>query len=219
MAGQEDAAAVTRVAVVEDDRGTREALRLLIEGTSGFACVATFVSVEDALKAAPRQRPDVILLDINLPGIPGSEGVEPLQQRFPDSAILMLTVFEDEGKIIESLCRGARGYVLKKTAPARLLEYIREAARGGAPISPEIAAKVIALFRTFAPRTCPACALTAQEVRFLGLLAEGYSYQGAARELGVSINTVRNYVRAIYDKLHVHSRSAAVSKAMRSGMI
>lgn len=219
MEGREDVVAVTRVAVVEDDRGTREALRLLVDGTPGFSCVAAFVSVEEALRVPPKEKPDVILLDINLPGMPGSEGVEPLQQRFPSSAILMLTVFEDEGKILESLCRGARGYVLKKTAPARLLEYIRDAARGGAPISPEIAAKVISLFRTFAPRACPGCELTPHEVRFLGLLSEGYSYQGAARELGVSINTVRNYVRAIYDKLHVHSRSAAVSKALRAGVI
>lgn len=218
VAGQDPVQNRLRVALVEDDRRLREALSLLIGGTPGFACVAAFRSVEDALRLPVGEPPDVVLLDINLPGVPGSEGVGPILGRFPGAVVIMLTVFEEKGQIFRSLCNGASGYVLKKTAPARLLEYIREAAAGGAPMSPEIAAKVIGLFRTVAPRELE-CHLTPAEIRLLALLAEGFSYDGAAERLSVTINTVRDRVRSIYDKLHVHSRSEAVAKALRAGVI
>ncbi len=208
-----------RVALVEDDRRTREAFRVLIDGSPGFACVAAYGSLEEALRVPTREPPDVVLLDIKLPGTWGSEGVRDVLQRFPGSLVLMLTAFEDEAKILQSLCNGAAGYILKNTPPARLLEYLREAASGGAPMSPEVAAKVIALFRTFSPPLRLECQLTPQEVRLLALLADGYGYQGAAEQMGVTVNTVRSHVRSIYEKLHVHTKSEAVSKALRAGLI
>jgi len=207
------------VALVEDDRTTREALRVLVDGTPGFRCVAAHGSVEEVEQSPHRDGVDVVLLDVNLPGVPGSEGVPIVMERYPGAVVLMLTVFEDEGPIFRSLCNGARGYLLKRTPPARLLESMREAASGGAPMSPEIAAKVIALFQRVAPPLELDCHLTPQEVRLLQELARGNGYQKAAEALGVSINTARNYVRSIYDKLHVHSKSEAVAKALRAGLI
>jgi len=211
-----------RVAVIEDDRQTREGLRLLIDGTPGFRCVGTFHTAEDALRApvttADRQA-DVVLLDVHLPGMNGTEAVPRLRERWPDTLILMLTVFAEDETVFTSLCRGASGYLLKKTAPARLLEAIREASDGGAPMSPEVARKVIRMFRDYQPREALDVDLTPTELRLLQLLAEGYSYRAAGDRLHVSINTIRGYIRTIYDKLHVHSKSEAVSKALKAGLI
>ena len=211
--------AALAVALVEDDRRFRGVLQMLMEGTPGFDLAFAAGSVEEALRIAPMRPPRVILLDIHLPGMSGIEGVEPIRERFPDAVVLMLTVFEDEDRIFEALCNGAGGYLLKKTQPARLLEYVQEASTGGAPMSPEIAAKVVRLFARLPKRVTLDEHLTPQETAFLKLLAEGHSYASSARELGVSVNTVRNYVRSIYDQLHVHSKSEAVSKAMRAGLI
>lgn len=176
-------------------------------------------SVEEALRLSPSVSVDVLLLDVHLPGMSGIEGVEGLRILLPDTVILMLTVFEDEDRIFEALCRGAGGYVLKKTPPATLLHYIDQAATGGAPMSPEIAAKVVRLFQKL-PRPVEIDEhLTPQETRFLRLLAEGHSYNTAARELDISVNTGRNYIRSTYEKLHVHSKAEAVAKAMRAGLI
>lgn len=211
--------ATLAVALVEDDRRFRGALQILLEGTPGFELAFAAGSVEEALRTTPALNPRVILLDIHLPGLSGIEGVGFILERFPDAVVLMLTVFEDEDRIFEALCNGAGGYLLKKTPPTRLLEYVSEAATGGAPMSPEIAAKVVRLFARLPKRVAVEEHLTPQETSFLKLLAEGHSYGSAATELGVSVNTVRNYVRSIYDKLHVHSKSEAVSKAMRAGLI
>jgi DNA-binding NarL/FixJ family response regulator len=169
--------------------------------------------------AGPAEPPDVFLLDIQLPGASGIEGIAPLLQRFPRCTVLMLTVFEDEEKVFQALCRGAHGYLLKNTEPARLIDYIREADAGGSPMSPEIARKVVDLFRKIGPDRQARCELTPQQVRLLALLADGHSYQSAASEMNVSINTVRGHIRVVYEKLHVHSRSAAVAEALRSGLI
>ena len=208
-----------RVLIVEDDRVTRDGLRLLVDGTPGYSCVSAFGSLEQVLAGRAGEQPNVVLLDIKLPGVPGSQGVASLRERWPGAAILMLTAFDDEDKIFESLCNGATGYLLKRTPPARLLEAVREARDGGAPMSPEIARKVVELFRRTAPPVALAEALTHQETQLLRLLAEGCSYQTAGGELGVSINTVRNYIRNVYEKLQVHTKSAAVSKAMRAGLL
>lgn len=207
------------VALVEDDRRYRAVLEMLMEGTPGFDLAFAAGSMEEALRIRTPKQPDVILLDVHLPGMSGIEGVAAIKERFPGAVVLILTVFEDEGRIFNALCNGAGGYLLKKTPPARLLEYVREGATGGAPMSPEIAAKVIRLFTQLPKRVEVDDRPTAQEISFLRLLAEGHSYGSAARELGVSVNTVRNYVRSIYDKLHVHSKSEAVSKALRAGLI
>src|SRR5207245_1665197 len=207
------------VVVVEDDRFTREGLALIISGTPGYNCVGAYSSVEEALRRLPVKSPDVMLLDIHLPGMLGSEGVRVLKEKHPTLQVLMLTIFAEQDKIFESICNGACGYLLKKTPPARLLEAIREAHNGGSPMSPEIARKVVTLFQKSGPPEKLDQQLTPQEKRLLALLAEGYSYNVAAERLNISINTVSNYIRSIYDKLHVHSRSEAVSKALRNRLI
>jgi DNA-binding NarL/FixJ family response regulator len=208
-----------RVALIEDKRATREGLAMLIDGTPGYRCVGTYSSMEEALRLMGREISDVLLLDIHLPGMLGSDGVRLLQEKYPTMQILMLTIYEEEDKVFESICNGACGYLLKKTPPAKLLEAIRDAHEGGSPMSPEIARKVVRLFQKTGPPEKLDHQLTPQEVRLLKLLAEGYSYQSVAERLNISINTVRDYIRSIYDKLHVHSKSEAVSKALKSRII
>jgi DNA-binding NarL/FixJ family response regulator len=204
---------------VEDDRGTREALASLINGTPGYSCTQAFRSVEQTLPALGERPPDVLLLDIHLPGMLGSEAVKIFRQQHPSTQILMLTVYDEQDKVFESICSGACGYLLKKTPPAKLLEAIREAHEGGSPMSPPIARKVVTLFQKTGPPTQVDQSLTPQEVRLLGLLADGHSYQSAGNKLNITANTVRNYIRSIYEKLHVHSKSEAVSKALRNRII
>ena len=209
---------VIRVALVEDDAALAEGLRLLIDGEDGFACPRIYASVELALREL-REAPDVLLLDIHLPGMLGSEGVRLIRDRFPSTEVIMLSVYSEERLVFESICNGACGYLLKKTPPARLLQAIGEAAHGGAPMSPEIARKVVTLFQTVRPPLRVEHDLTPQETRLLRFLSEGHSYESAGANLGVSVNTVRNYVRSVYEKLHVHSKSEAVTKALRQGIL
>ena len=206
------------MAIVEDDRGTREGLGMLINGTPGYRCVGTFRSVEDALRIL-KEAPHVMLLDIQLPGMSGSDGVKVFRERFPKLEVVMLTVLAEQQKVFESICNGACGYLLKETPPAKLLEAISEARAGGAPMSPEIARHVVNLFQKTGPPEEFDDQLTPQELRLLRLLAEGHSYQGASGQLNISVNTVRDHIRSIYDKLHVHSKSEAVSKALRNRLI
>jgi len=206
-------------AIVEDDRATREGLGLLIDGTPGYRCIGSYRSVEEALRSRNTEQPDVLLLDIHLPGMLGSEGVRVFKEKYPALQVLMLTIYAEQDLVFESICNGACGYLLKKTPPAKLLEAIREAHEGGAPMSPEIARKVVTLFQKTGPPPKIEEQLTPQEVRLLKLLAEGFSYQSAGDQLHISLNTVRNYIRSIYEKLHVHSKSEAVSKAIRSRLI
>jgi len=208
-----------RVAIVEDDRATREGLAMLIDGTAGYRSVGKYRSVEEALSATGREIPNVLLLDIHLPGMPGSEGIGLLKEKYPPVQILMLTINADEDNVFESICNGACGYLLKNTPPAKLLEAISETHSGGAPMSPEIARKVVSLFQKTGPPEKLDEQLTPQEMRLLKLLVEGHTYQGAADLLKISIHTARNYIRNIYDKLHVHSKSEAVTKALRSRII
>lgn len=218
IGGRVNESGTIHVILVEDDEATREGLRTLVDGTPGLSCAADFPSVEQAVESTSGA-PDVLLLDIHLEGMPGSEGVALLKKKWPTARILMLTVYAEEDKVFESICNGADGYLLKRTSPARLIEAIREAHAEGASMSPEIARKVMGLFRRVAPPPATAHDLTPQELRVLGLLAQGHSYQAMADRLTVSINTVRNYIRSIYEKLHVHSRSEAVGKALRGRLI
>lgn len=206
------------MAIVEDDRATREGLAALINGTPGYACIGAFRSVEEALRGL-KETADVMLLDIQLPGMSGADGVKLFHEKFPSLEIVMLTVLAEQEKIFASICNGACGYLLKETPPAKLLEAIGEAHAGGAPMSPEIARQVVTLFQKTGPPETFDDQLTPQELRLLGLLAQGYSYQGASGQLNISVNTVRDYIRSIYDKLHVHSKSEAVSKALRNRLI
>lgn len=208
-----------RVAIVEDDRAVREGLAMIIGGTPGYECTGKFYSAEEALGAMNGATPDVLLLDIHLPGMLGSEAVRLFREKYPSLHILMLTIYDGQDKVFESICNGACGYLLKKTPPAKLLEAIREAHEGGAPMSPEIARKVITLFQQSGPPERLDGPLTPQETRLLKLLSEGYSYQNSAGQMYISINTVRNYIRSIYEKLHVNTKSEAVSKALRNRLI
>jgi len=207
------------VAIIDDDRALLESLNRIIDGAEGFRCAAAFTSVEEATPVLGRLSPDVLLLDIQLPGVSGDQALDPLRRLCPSMQILMLTVFSERDKVFASLCNGAHGYLLKSTPPEKLLDAIRAARDGGSPISPEIARHIVDLFQKTPPPRAPAQALTPQEQRLLVLLAEGYSYQYAADQMNLSVNTIRNYIRSIYEKLHVHSKSEAVSKALRQGLI
>ena len=209
----------TKVALVEDDHSTREGLRLLIHGSQGFVCTGAYESVEEALPGLALEQPDVLLMDINLPGMSGREGVRVVKERWPAIEVLMLSVYGEQESVFESICNGAAGYLLKKTPPARLLEAIQEAREGGSPMSPEIARKVVVLFRRTPRPEQPERQLTPRELQLLALLAEGQGYGEAGDLMAVSENTIRNYIRSIYEKLHVHSKSEAVSKALRQGLI
>ena len=210
---------VIRVVIIEDQRPVREGLAALINFTPGFACANAFRSMEDALAAPWPQLPNVALVDIGLPGMSGIDGLRVLRQKYPKVVLLMLTVFEEDQSIFAALCAGASGYLLKKTAPARLLEAIREAAAGGASMSPEIALRVIDFFRAIKPPAYASYELTPHELRLLKLLVEGYSYKTAAGALGVSTSTINFHIQNIYGKLQVHSKSEAVSKALRERLL
>jgi DNA-binding NarL/FixJ family response regulator len=210
---------VIRVAIVEDDDALLRGLRRIIDSSEGFSCAAAFGSAEEALAGLDGQPSDVLLLDIQLPGMPGSEAVRYFRERWPALKVLMLTVFTDEARVFGSICNGASGYLLKTTPPAQLLEAISAAHHGGSPLSPQVARKIVALFQKTGPPHAPAQPLTKQEQRLLSLLAEGYGYSGAAERMEVSINTIRNYIRSVYEKLHVHSKSEAVGAALRQGLI
>lgn len=210
---------IAQVTIIEDERRIREGLQALINGTEGYRCTAAFRSMEDALLRSWSEVPDVVLVDIGLPGLSGLDGLPVLRERYPGAALVMLTVYEDDDRIFDALCAGACGYLLKRTPPAKLLESLREAKLGGAPISPEVARRVISLFRTVRPPEHADHDLTPHELRLLKLLVEGHNYKSAAAELGVSFHTIAFHIQNIYGKLQVHSKSEAVAKALRHRLI
>lgn len=207
------------VALIEDNTRLRRSLEMLIDGSPGFRCTGGWPSVEEALRAPKLGLTEVLLLDLHLPGIDGDEGIELLLERVPGLQVVMFTVHDDDQRVFNSLCRGACGYLLKNTSPARLLEAIRETRDGGSPMSPSIARKVVRLFRETTPVIEEENPLTVREKELVSLLAEGHSYQSSAASLGITVNTIRNHIRSIYEKLQVHSQSEAVSKALRAGLI
>src|SRR5438034_2778594 len=210
---------VIRVAIVEDRREIREGLAMLIGGTEGFHCTGSYRSAEEALDKIEHNQPDAVLMDIGLPGMSGIQALQLLKERFPKMLLLMLTVYDDDERIFDAMCAGASGYLLKKTPPAKLLESLREAVAGGAPMSPEVARRVITLFREIRPPDRSDYQLTPHETRLLKLFVEGHIYKTAAVELGVSVNTVNFHVRNIYEKLQVHTRSEAVAKALVNRLV
>jgi DNA-binding NarL/FixJ family response regulator len=209
---------VIKVAIIEDLAQFRHCLEVLIDGTNGFCCAGVYRSMEEALDKIGRDVPDVVLADIGLPGMSGIEGVKALSALHPGLQVLMLTVYDDDERIFDALCAGACGYLLKKTPPARLLDAVKEAAVGGAPMTPEVARRVIKLFRDIRPPERD-CELTPHEVRLLNMLVAGHNYKTAAAELGVSSHTVGFHLQNIYQKLHVHSKTEAVAKALRNRLI
>ncbi|MBK8813854.1 MAG: response regulator transcription factor [Acidobacteria bacterium] len=207
------------VAIIEDRREIREGLATLIGFTDGFECVGKYGSMEEAIPSIRHRTPEIVLSDIGLPGMDGIEGVRILKEQFPAITILMLSVYEDNDRIFEALCAGAVGYLLKKTPPAKILESLREAVAGGSPMSPEVARKVITIFKDYRPPEKVDYNLTPHETRLLKLLVEGHSYKTAALELGVSVNTVSFHLKSIYEKLQVHSKSEAVAKALKNHLV
>lgn len=207
------------VAIVEDQRDIRQGLEALIGGTVGYRCSGAFRSMEEALARLPLDVPDVLLLDIGLPGQSGIEGTEVVKRRFPEMEILIITVYKDDGRIFNALCAGASGYLLKDTAPAQLLQHITDVAAGGAPMSPAIARRVVSLFRDFRPPDHAEYALSTQEQRILELLVDGHNYRTAAKALSISVNTISFHLKQIYEKLQVHSKSEAVAKALRHRLV
>ena len=208
-----------KVAIVEDRREIREGLAMLIGGTEGFHCTGSYRSAEEALDKIEHNQPDAVLMDIGLPGMSGIQALQLLKERFPKMLLLMLTVYDDDERIFDAMCAGASGYLLKKTPPAKLLESLREAVAGGAPMSPEVASRVIALFREIRPPERANYDLTPHETRLLKLFVEGHNYKTAAAELGVTVHTVSFHLRSIYDKLQVHSKSEAVAKALQNKLV
>jgi DNA-binding NarL/FixJ family response regulator len=203
---------VIKVAIVDDEADLREHIAGFVDAAKGFRCVSTYASAEEALAHLPQDHPDVVLMDINLGGMSGIECVRQLKPRMAATQIVMLTVFEDTEKIFSALAAGASGYLLKRLAPAKLLEAIREVHEGGSPMSAPIARKVVQSLQTAPARGDENADLSPREREVLNGLAEGQAYKQIADGLGVSIHTVRNYIRRIYEKLHVQTRTEAVAK-------
>ncbi len=207
-----------QVGVIEDQQTTRESL-VQILSTGGLDVIAEAAQMETALETW-RESPDVLLLDIGLPRMSGVEGLPLLAERFPNARILMLTVHGDDGNLFEAIRRGASGYLMKDTPSDRLLSAIREVHEGGVPLSPALARRLILHLRdTAPPRSARAIPLTPRELDVLQLISDGHSYKSCAAKLELCVDTVRTHVRAIYDKLHVHTKSEAVMKAARSGWL
>ena len=210
---------VMDVVVIEDDPDVRDGLAALIDGTSGFRCTRRFETMELAIAALQDAGTDIVLTDLGLPGMSGLDGIRILRAQFPELSILALTVFETDDKIFQALCSGASGYVVKGTPPARLIEHLEDVARGGAPMSPAIARRVVQLFRKFTPPAGASYRLTPQETELLRLLADGHHRKTAADVMGISVNTVSFHMKHLYQKLQVHSKAEAVAKALRERLV
>jgi DNA-binding NarL/FixJ family response regulator len=203
------------VSIVEDNDKLRETLARVLNRADGFRCVSHYASAEDALKDLPQAKPDVVLMDINLPGMNGVECVRQLKKLLPGIQVMMLTVYEDTENIFNALTAGANGYMLKRTASKELLEAIREVHRGGSPMTMHIARKVVQSFQQTAATAQPAENLSEREQQVLDQLSRGLMYKEIADKLGISYETVHTYIRRIYEKLQVRTRTEAVAKFLR----
>ena len=206
------------ISIVDDEKELRESIATFINGSPGFRCISAYGSAKAALQGLPGDRPDVVLMDINMAGMTGIECVAQLKELMPEVQTVMLTVYEDTGQIFNALSAGASGYLLKRSKPSKLLEAIREVHEGGSPMSSSIARKVVASFQKSGPPGEKAPNhphLSPREEAVLNHLSKGYTYKQIACELGISIDTIRTYLRRIYEKLHVQSRTEAVAKYLR----
>lgn len=202
------------VSIVEDDPEIRESLTILINGTPGYSCIETYMDCETAINGIIEDPPDVVLMDIGLPGKSGIEGIREIRKVLPDIDILMLTIHGDSKRVFEALCAGACGYLIKDTPPAKLLEAISEAYHGGAPMSTQIARMVIESFKT-----TPHSDLTPRELEVLNQLCQGKSYKMIAEALFICEETVRRHIKNMYRKLEVSSKSEAVAKALKERLV
>jgi DNA-binding NarL/FixJ family response regulator len=203
------------VSIVEDSDKFRETLARVLNRAEGFRCISHYPNAEDALKALPQDKPDVVLMDINLPGMNGVECVRQLKQAIPTIQVMMLTVYEDTENIFNALTAGATGYMLKRTSRDELLDAIREVHRGGSPMTTHIARKVVQSFQRAAPAAAPTEMLSPREQEVLDCLAQGFLYKEIAEKLSISYETVHTYIRRIYEKLQVRTRTEAVAKFLK----
>jgi DNA-binding NarL/FixJ family response regulator len=209
-----------KVAIFEDNKMLRESLQQLVNTTQGMACTGAFPDANKLVRNMQLANPDVVMMDINMPGISGIEAVQVIKEKFPQVKILMQTVFEENDKIFAAICAGASGYMLKKTAPRKMLGAVRETYLGGAPMTASVAVKVLQMFRSQSiSEKKEFIDLSEREKEILALLVKGKSYKAVAFECFISIDTVSTHVRHIYEKLHVHSKSEAVAKAIHQKLI
>ncbi len=202
----------TKICIVEDDGGLRESIAEFITETAGYECLGTFATGEAALKSIPSLSPAVVLMDINLPGMSGTQCVKRLKEKMPQLQVMMLTVYENSDQIFEALAAGASGYLLKSTPPEKLIEAIDDLRNGGSPMSSHIARKVVQAFQSGAPATPLLQQLAPREQEVLSLLSKGHAYKQIAADMNVSMGTIRTYICRIYEKLHVNCRTEAVVK-------
>ena len=209
------------VAIVEDNDTIREGLSALVNGTTGYKSVGAYRDCESFLAKLETLDVNVVLMDIALPGMNGIEGVKEAKKLKPDIDILMLTIYEDSEKVFDALCAGACGYLVKKTPPSKLLEAIKDVYEGGSPMSSQIARQVITAFKESkdVKDESPDYKLSSREKEVITLLASGNNYQQIADQLFISVDTVRHHIKNIYKKLHVHTQSEAVAKAIRKKLI
>jgi DNA-binding NarL/FixJ family response regulator len=204
------------VSIVEDNEQLRETLARVLNRADDFKCVGQHASAEAALEGIPKEQPNAVLMDINLPGMNGVECVRQLKQRLPKTQVVMLTAYEDTENIFSSLAAGASGYLLKRSKSAEILEALRDVQNGGSPMSTHIARKVVQSFQSSPrPPTAPTEDLSPREQEVLDLLSQGFMYKEISDKLGISFETVRTYIRRIYEKLHVRTRTEAVAKVLR----
>jgi DNA-binding NarL/FixJ family response regulator len=203
------------VSIVDDEKGLRQSIMTFLNGSPGFKCISAYSNAETALKGLPGDKPDVVLMDINLGGMNGIECVERLKAEAPAMQVLMLTVYEDTDQIFKALAAGATGYLLKRSSPTKLLQAIREVQAGGSPMSSSIARKVVASFQKSKQSGEKQIHLSPREEAVLICLAKGLTYKQIADQLDISIDTIRTYLRRVYEKLHVQSRTEAVAKYLR----
>lgn len=209
-----------KVAIFEDSKALRESLQQLVNSREDMICTGAFADANRLVRNLQSADPDVVLMDINMPGVSGIEAVQIIKEKFPNVKILMQTVFEENDKIFAALCAGASGYMLKKTPPQKMIEAIHETYEGGAPMTASVAAKVLQMFRHQSAATNKEFIdLSEREREILGWLVKGKSYQAIAEACYVSIDTVKTHVKHIYEKLHVHSKSEAVAKAIHQKLV
>jgi len=207
-----------KVSIIEDHHDLRQGLVYLISASDGFECVDTFASAEEGIDGLSGKE-DVLLLDINLPNLSGIEAIPLIKERFPELKIIMLTVFDDDDSVVNAILAGADGYLLKKTAPPLLLTSLKDCLEGGSPMTPSIAKKMLNIFKKHVPSKNDAFQLTQRETEILNLLVDGLDNPAIADKLFISVQTVRNHIRHIYEKLQVHTKSQAVVKAIREGLV
>ncbi len=203
------------VSIVDDEKGLRQSITTFVNGSTGIRCISSYNSAEAALAGLPADKPDVVLMDINLGGMNGIECVERLKAEVPAMQILMLTVYEDTDQIFKALSAGASGYLLKRSSPTKLLQAIRDVHAGGSPMTSSIARKVVASFQKAKQTGEKLTHLSPREEMVLDCLSKGLTYKAIADQLGISIDTIRTYLRRIYEKVHVQSRTEAVAKYLR----